>query len=844
MCARTRGSDPRVLLLLLAGWGLLAPFAWSKPEALPELEAAREALQRNFPDVAARKLERLEAGPSGLDPSDRVAIRLLRLEALVRSGQNAAAVELAADPLIEGSAFARFWKGMALAQSHQLGGAATALAGLSQERGFPFWKEAALTRATVLEKSGETGQAIELLRPLLDLDDPGEAVEIRLQLARLYLSRQDIPAARECLGPVEDYSGDLRTGAMAIEARLALLDPRGEDGLNLCRQLLDQGQTLSRADMNAVGLDYVDALIRQGRDGEAAEWLWEHFEAVPDSPLILPILSRLPASLDLSSETVRSRLESWASDGQYRGREWLARYWMGLALIQAGKGLEAMTWLKEIAFRKDNHPGRALACIRLAQVALRERKPEQVLEAAERIREVSKDPQALAYASYLEGRVRFREGAFVEAAENFGGAAVGQDVKDQAGAAFNAALAALQSGDEQAAQRWLKPFSETASGEQLSAELMLERALYLARESDSLAFDALKEFTAIFPDHPKAADADVALAELYLNQFPPKPIAARESLEVARQRDLSVEQQETLDYVAIWVEERAGNDEGVIEKSVEFLEGWPESPQRGSVSMKLGEVYFRAGDYANAITYFEKLVEERPDSKLAETALFFAAKAASLILTPESQDKAMLLWGRVAALGGDLAAQARREQGLLKLRSDDMDEALAIFESILQNGEAVPRPLRMAVLCDKGHALFLKAAAEHASGQGYLQEAVETFQEVLDTPDAGQEWDIQAGVRLGKCYEKLGLPEAALKAYTGVIRTQEEGTAASAALSMEELDWYFRAGFAAIHLFQVRQKWKEAVELADQLARSGGERSVEANRVAERLRLKHFIVDW
>ena len=90
-------------------------------------------------------------------------------------------------------------------------------------------------------------------------------------------------------------------------------------------------------------------------------------------------------------------------------------------------------------------------------------------------------------------------------------------------------------------------------------------------------------------------------------------------------------------------------------------------------------------DYPNAVTQFELLVEEFPQSPLAETALFFAGKAARLTMNPNSIDKAIEIWGRVVDMEGSLALNAREQQALAKMDLGLESEAITVFDSILGN---------------------------------------------------------------------------------------------------------------------------------------------------------------
>ena len=61
--------------------------------------------------------------------------------------------------------------------------------------------------------------------------------------------------------------------------------------------------------------------------------------------------------------------------------------------------------------------------------------------------------------------------------------------------------------------------------------------------------------------------------------------------------------------------------------------------------------------------------------------------------------------------------------------------------------------------------------------------------------------------------------------------------------TVAQMDWFFRAGLGAIRLLESKKEWHKAILIADTLANSGSSRAIEAARLADRIRLKHFIWD-
>jgi tetratricopeptide (TPR) repeat protein len=421
-----------------------------------------------------------------------------------------------------------------------------------------------------------------------------------------------------------------------------------------------------------------------------------------------------------------------------------------------------------------------------------------------------------------------------------------QDVKQAAASvverldlAFDAALAAALAGSEADYRKQSAIVSELAGPESsLPGDLALERGLAEAAQSAPGALDHIETFIRLFPLHPRQTEARIALAELYLTQVPPQPVAARENLDAARTLPLTLERREWLDHVAIWVEIGAQDRAGIVKSANRFLEDWPQSIRRPGVLMVLGENFFREGDHERAKAYFERVAEESPASELAEPALFFAARSASLIPGQESQQLAYDLWSRVATGSGPLAVPALHEAALLDLARERHDEAIAALERVAAapNADAA---LRVAARADRGEALFAKATAL-ANDAALLEQAATAFAEIGSDPAAARVWRLQAAVRQGKCLEALGRSLEALEIYRRVV-TQSAPSGPAAVVPVAEFDWFYRAGLAAIQLLQQSAQWREAVAIADWVAQAGGPRAAEAARLAGSLRLRHFI---
>ncbi|MCB1091749.1 MAG: hypothetical protein KDL87_09475, partial [Verrucomicrobiae bacterium] len=130
----------------------------------------------------------------------------------------------------------------------------------------------------------------------------------------------------------------------------------------------------------------------------------------------------------------------------------------------------------------------------------------------------SPSPETLAKILNLEGTLEFTRvnteaslAAFSEALKLEISAPLRTDLL------YNAALVAGLSDQTEAYLSYSTQLSEAAGpNSSLPGDLALERGLTEASRSSALAFETLETFLHRFPDHPRVADAEISLAELYL----------------------------------------------------------------------------------------------------------------------------------------------------------------------------------------------------------------------------------------------------------------------------------------------------------------------------------------
>lgn len=484
--------------------------------------------------------------------------------------------------------------------------------------------------------------------------------------------------------------------------------------------------------------------------------------------------------------------------------------------------------------------GRAEA---LAAFARRSPSPDLRLEARLRLGDPSDplapggggntpEPDLLERLDHAMADAAFREGRYGEAAGLFASFSELLQGESAARNRYNAAISALRNNDPGAFAEQEKACQASDPRSPYLVDLGYLGGLYFASRGDATAFDRLSAFVLENPDHPANVDARLALAEIHLNQAPARPASAREISEGLSTRPLTLDQSERLDYIAIWIDLIEGNSSDLLRHAGEFVSSWPSSNYRAEVLMILASEHYRRKSRDEAAAIFRQVATEFPDSPFALPAKFFEAKS----LPPSAE--ALARWQALADEGGPLSREASHEMALLQLTLDRFTEARATLERLIDTTRDED-PLRFAVMADLGYTCYLEGLAGPGKTEA-LEEAARRFAALSNLATAPAFWRYQAAVRRGKCLEALDKDTVALEIYRSIV---EETRSLVAPLSPGEMEWVFRAGFAAIELLGTGRDWASAIRIADTLSEKNGPRSIEATRLAERLRLQHWIWD-
>ncbi|TSA34338.1 MAG: hypothetical protein D4R65_06395 [Verrucomicrobiaceae bacterium] len=757
-----------------------------------QIAAARSALADGLPGVAIRKLESAGAVKSGTESS------ILLARAYVEDNRPEKAVEiLKASP---GGAESDFWLAQALAA---LGRSDQALSAYRAAQKAPeFYSQARLGEARMLRAAGRPQEALEILKSQQEwAGDLGALAGFETAEAFLDLKRAaDARAVLDAMRPADSIGLARRD---FLTARSLALSGDDAGAIRLFDALVPTDESMA---VSAV-LGQAEALIRIGQPSTAETLVEGFLSKNPDAselPGLFTVLDRLYSS---QTPSTSNELKRWANDETSSSRKRLAAYYLAKSEARLGRDDRAERLLQVAAGDSDRDQTGQIAVLDLARLRLKQGRGSEALA-------ILPPLTTSGEADYLRGLALAAGNQPAEAVGAFLSASASASLSESA--LFNASLCELLAdGKSREAFELLKQKYPQSSKVNL---VKIQEAFRLARLGDPGAVGILQELGA-GTDTGIPCSAALALAE-WKYQHDDKAGAGTELRRISTGDSTEASRADAL---SVFLADDGGDGEAAIKAAENFLATHAGSPSEAEVRMKLGELYFRKGDFAGARIQLESLAGKFPGSAQEMPALFLAAQAASRLQTPASANDAMILYEQVAAANGPLSLRARLEQAILQAALGKRSEAIVIFDSILS---ANPDPeTRSAALMEKAKALL--ANADEAS----TTSALKVLAGIAGDTTLSPSWKNQALVRIGAAYETLGDTDAAVSSYYDVLK--DSGSA--------EFFWFYKAGFAAARLLESAKRWDQAIRVYELISAANGPRSKEADARINKIRLENFL---
>ena len=807
---------------------LLTLFLLSFPARaeIADWELAVRPLDEGVPQVAVMRLRNILKRP--LDPADHKTALAKLGEALLAAEEPDEALKILDDPSLQDLPATWLWRAQALAAQQRWNEALPLYIKVAAQNPSAFRSTALFGQAEALRALQRFDEALQTFALLLG--DPIWNDRAQLRSIELLLDKRDNAGARRILDKARPAALADKKEKRYLQGRLEAQLNHPERATELYQTILRRSEGTTRAVLIATLCAMAEAHLQLQTPEVGDDPLEDFIEHHPTDPELPTIFEKLDQLYRAERQPSSQELNRWANDPA-QPRHALALWYFARAELRAGRRGAASKAFAKLREQSAGFAALAPGLFEFAQFEMEERHFEEAVAILNDALALHPAPVWSERITLLAARAQYLARHFDKAAQTFEQVA-NTSPRLRRNALFNASLAWLQQNDK---ERYLVDTKELASGgtnDETRADLLLEEGLTQAAQGNSKAAQTIAEFLRQFPQHSRAAEAWVALAELNFHAAPPRFDEAKKNLDRARQSKPSQAAAERADYLAIWIEDAAPDSDPakIISAADNFLRKYPSSSFIADVRMKLAETYYRRQDFANAQTQFQLLAQENPHGPFTERALFFAAKSATQSMAAQSLDRALTLLDEVVKKNGELKWAARNEQAAIERKLGKNQDATTLYDEVLQ-GNAKPEEKREA-LCGKGDILY---EAGETDRENY-RKATGVYDQLASQKDAPVHWRNQALFKKGICLEKLGDRENALAAFYQIIEEENRPDR-----PQREFFWYYKAGFNAARLLEDDSKWQPAATVYQKLASAGGARSDEAKSRLGRLRLEHFL---
>jgi TolA-binding protein len=676
---------------------------------------------------------------------------------------------------------------------------------------------------------GDNDKALATLQPLIQNATSPDSRAL-LMTAEIEANQAKFDQATKLLTLLSAGSDTEQLQKQCLSAQIALQTGKFDEAEATFNQVIsaNKGRTARLVAISELGL--AEASIQQQEFDEAESIIVKAINDRPRGPLLPELFETLYSVYAQEQSPALTALSHWSQeDPQEVGqdRPAFALYYLGKLQLRTDSKAKGEASLRRLINDYGAHRLADLATVAVARLKVDQGSPDQAVPllvhwltngANKPLADRIQVEQTLAEAY-------FRQAKFGESRELYVQLAVA-DPSNRPGFLYDAAICALYSGDRERYESAVRELSTPPTKQTLLGDLEIAQAIIEARSGQAGADATLHRFLANFPEHPQTPEAHLLLAEIAFTELPSKPAVAENEL-----RQISASSSETAENKArlnffVLTDDRQQSIAAVARAAQDFIQQYPQSAARAEVRLKLGEVYFRQNDFANAQTQFELVAEEQPDSPLVESALFLAGEAARKSLNPSSVDRAVDLFEEVYKMDGSLRFQARLEQALTKRQIQQEKEAIVLLDDLLTQN--IPQEIHCEALEAKGESQFSLGAKDKSQ----YDAAIKTFDSLANLESNSLEWRQSALYRKAKCFEQLGKTDDALATLYDVL---------NAGGNRSDEFWFFRAGFDAAELLEARRSWRSAAAVYEKLTVIPGPRSEEAKNRLERLRLEHFL---
>lgn len=245
---------------------------------------------------------------------------------------------------------------------------------------------------------------------------------------------------------------------------------------------------------------------------------------------------------------------------------------------------------------------------------------------------------------------------------------------------------------------------------------------------------------------------------------------------------------------------------------------------------RLGEFDYNSRRYDSAESSFRRLAGEYPQSPLADDALFWAGRSA---LRQNEFRRARDYFSSLIKHypASRRCPETRYFQGIALCELGQFDTAILIFNEIIK--QYPDHDLTESAAFKKADCQFILGSDDPKR----YEEALNSYQLILDQPDRSADARLQAKYKIGRCLEKLGRLDDALARYLEVVYSYLQNQDRSPSGNI----WFTRAAFNAAGIMEGKQYWRKAANIYERVVEADIPASRDAQERIAKLRAEHWL---
>ncbi len=802
------------------------------------------ALKDHLGELAIDKFK-LALSDETLTEKDRQDLQLLIVEAYIRASMPALALQTLQGESLKKHPDNIFWSGIATASSGRYQDAIVLLKQVKD--GANHSTEARLTLANLYQALSDSGNAQQLYTELAR-GNRSLSEYAKFRLAELLIDKGDIVEATKSLSDINTESPALLKKKVLLDAKIDLTNKAYKEAINKLNKLLKSPEYLNERAVNNALITLADAHYANGDTAAALDGLFTFVEKNKRSATLSPIFSRigrwLPTGTKLSDSKIL-KLKEWAGRDNaqlntsskqkkkaYQDLSAYSHFYYASHLARSDDPASLSKGLFEFSLLRLKHPTHVtfgMSLMQTAEIQLKLDRPDAAIDTLKNILtlDIPLAPEAKEQAAFISGQLLADKTDYSAAAEAFLIASDSQQESLANAATINAGVAYLADSNIDGFQAYLEQTDTLV----LKQQLELEKALWLAKKKSIDARMMLQSFIRDYPENSRITEAKLALAENTIRVSPTDTVLCGSMIRELNTSRINPEQYALFTNVR-YLQSMAQKDyPAAIETARQFLETEQPEARKTEFKLLLGQAYYRNGQHNLARVTLLQLVNARPDSPLSDYAVYYAAMAARLEGTPQSQKEAIGLFQRVINKKSPISIEATIQLADLYNDTNQAELAYKLLKDVYQPEISSNIQRNIAIKL----ASSMKVLG--ATNEKYYNEAINVYDRLLAQENIPVFWNNQIHFRKAYTYEEMEKNQEAVNTYYAVINVDHTQS------PITEWKYYYRCGFNAIEMLESLGNPKAASAVAKKLASTKGPRAAEAAKRARDIEMEHMIWD-